>query len=48
MESKVQLLINKCNKINKSDKGLEIDEIEENDYIKWKLYDITKMMMNLK
>ena len=41
MESKVQLLINKCNKINKSDKGLEIDEIEEDDYIKWKLYDIT-------
>ena len=29
MESKVQLLIKKCNKINKSDKGLEMNEIEK-------------------
>ena len=26
-ESKVQLLINKCNEINKSDKGLDIDTV---------------------
>lgn len=36
----VKSLIDRCNGINQSGKGLDIDTVEEEDYVKWKLYDV--------